>query len=156
MTCAVEIKPTMAIFKKAQRKVTTTKTSSTKKAPTKRAVKKAVTKSAVPDTVVALEPTVPDSPTMGRYFPFTIQHGQNRMFADNGPGGMELTDKQLTCLWTVNWSQRKQYREDQIPGARRDYNKGKHGTESRSGLSPRVGKWTVDTETNVRTYHEPR
>ena len=145
MTCAVEIKPTMAIFKKAQRKVTTTKTSSTKKAPTKRAVKKAVTKSAVPD-----------SPTMGRYFPFTIQHGQNKMFADNGPGGMELTDKQLTCLWTVNWSQRKQYREDQIPGARRDYNKGKHGTESRSGSSPRVGKWTVDTKTNERTYHEPR
>ena len=155
MTCAVEIKPTMAIFKKAQRKVTTTKKSSTTKAPTKRAVKKAVTKSAVPDVVVASEPTVPDSSTMGRYFPFTIQHGQNIMFADNGPGGMELTDKQLTCVWTVNWSNRKQYREDQITGARRDYNKGKHGAESRSGSSPKVGKWTVDMETNARTYHEP-
>lgn len=142
----------MGIFKSN----TTTK-SITTKAPAKKTVRKRVakkveTKVAVPSVDTTPEPAVPEKPTMGRYFKFTIQHGQNLMFADNGPGDMELTDQQMSVLWTVNWSKRNQYRPDQITGARRDYNKGKHGVASRHGDQPKIGRWTVDPKTNERTY----
>jgi hypothetical protein len=128
------------------------KTRANKRGPRK-AIAKRTTKAAVP-TTAEVEPPVPDSSRMGRYFTFTIQDGQNAMFADNGPGpeSMELTDEQLTCLWNVNWQDRKiTYKTSHIPGARRDYNKGKHGNPK--APDERIGKWTVDKATNVRTYH---
>jgi hypothetical protein len=143
----------MGIFKSntTAKKTAITK-ASTKKTSRKRVAKKIVAKVAVPPVDTTPEPSIPEKSTMGRYFGFTIQHGQNLMFADNGPGGMELTDKQMTVLWTVNWSKRNQYRESQITGARRDYNKGKHGIASRHGDQPKIGRWVVDTKTNERTY----
>ena len=143
----------MGIFKSntTAKKTAITKTP-TKKTSRKRVAKKIVAKVAVPPVDTTPEPSIPEKSTMGRYFGFTIQHGQNLMFADNGPGGMELTDKQMTVLWTVNWSKRNQYRESQITGARRDYNKGKHGIASRHGDQPKIGRWVVDTKTNERTY----
>lgn len=143
----------MGIFKSntTAKKTAITK-ASTKKTSRKRVAKKIVAKVAVPPVDTTPEPSIPEKSTMGRYFGFTIQHGQNLMFADNGPGGMELTDKQMTVLWTVNWSKRNQYRESQITGARRDYNSGKHGIASRHGDQPKIGRWVVDTKTNERTY----
>tara|TARA_R100001086_G_C11724345_1_gene227821 strand:+ start:183 stop:596 length:414 start_codon:yes stop_codon:yes gene_type:complete len=127
----------------------------TRKTIIKKAVAKRTTKTTVPEVDPVLDNPMPEASTMGRYWEQTIQHGQNLMFAENGPGGMELTDKQLTVLWNVNWPKRKGYRPDQIPGARRDYNLGKHGTSSRTESLPKIGKWKVDTKTNERTYHQP-
>lgn len=132
----------------------TTRRSTVRKTTTKKAVAKRITKTTVPVVDSVPDNPMPETSTMGRYWKQTIQHGQNLMFAENGPEGMELTDKQLTVLWNVNWPNRKEYRPDQIPGARRDYNKGKHGVSSRTGSLPKIGKWKVDTETNERTYHQ--
>ena len=74
------------------------KNSGTRKAMAKREIK-----ASVPKTDVATdEPPVPEESTMGRYFAFRIQDGQNKMFAGNGPKGMGLTDEQLAVLWNVN------------------------------------------------------
>ena len=144
--------PTMGIFKSNTTTKTVTKKAPAKKTARKRVAKKVETKVAVPPADTTPEPAIPEKSTMGRYFRFTIQHGQNLMFADNGPGDMELTDQQLAVLWSVNWPKRNQYRPNQITGARRDYNKGKHGVASRHGDQPKIGRWTVDPKTNERTY----
>ena len=130
----------------------TTRRPTTRKAATKKAVAKRTTKTTVPE-VVTPEPPIPDESTMGRYFQFRIQHGQNLMFAENGPEGMKLTDEQLAVLWNVNWPNRKvTYKPFHITGARRDYNKGKHGMASSSGT--KIGKWMVNKDTNESTYKE--
>tara|TARA_Y100001951_G_scaffold83303_1_gene72165 strand:- start:36 stop:452 length:417 start_codon:yes stop_codon:yes gene_type:complete len=124
----------------------------TRKTTTKKAVAKIMTKTTVPE-VVTPEPPIPEESTMGRYFQFRIQHGQNLMFAENGPKGMGLTDQQLAVLWNVNWPNRKvTYSPFHITGARRDYNKGKHGMASSSGA--KIGKWMVNKDTNEYTYKE--
>jgi len=124
-----------------------------KNSGTRKAMAKRETKASVPKTDVAAdEPPVPEEPTMGRYFAFRIQDGQNKMFAGNGPKGMGLTDEQLAVLWNVNWSMRKvTYLPFHITGARRDFNKGKHGNPK--APATKTGKWTVDKATNEYTYH---
>jgi hypothetical protein len=123
-----------------------------KKSDTRKVMTKREIKASVPKTDVIADEPVPEESTMGRYFTLRIQDGQNKMFAGNGPEGMGLTDEQLAVLWNVNWSMRKvTYRPFHIVGARRDFNKGKHGNPK--APDTKTGKWTVDKATNEYTYH---
>ena len=92
------------------------------------------------------EPVIPENKNVGRYFGERVVGGQNSLFEANRE--MRLTDEQLALLWNAEWPNSAcTYRAFHVKGARRDYNRGKHGNPKRP-TSP-VPQFVVNGEGEV-------
>tara|TARA_R110002020_G_scaffold2230_1_gene10363 strand:+ start:75 stop:506 length:432 start_codon:yes stop_codon:yes gene_type:complete len=89
---------------------------------TKRTSKKA-TKNTTPE-----EFPIPDNKHVGRYFGKRVMDGQNMLFEANLE--LKMDDEELATTWNAEWPNACAYTPHHVKGARRDYNKGKHGQES--------------------------
>ena len=79
------------------------------------------------------EPAIPENKNVGRYFGHRVVAGQNAIFESNRE--WHLTDDQIATLWRNEWPNAAcDYSAFHVRGARRDYNRGKHGNPTR----PRV------------------
>ena len=128
----------------------------------RRTVKRATKKTAVVvDNGPA--PITPDHAgrNVGCFAPYMMRvvAGQNQTFIDNVD--MELTDGQLAMLWSAIWPMsdvgRNGYTPRHVAGARRDFNRGRHGNPVPPD-SP-VPQFTVDPNNptkRIATVRAPR
>jgi len=106
---------------------------------------------------------LPNADVIAVYGAMNVEVGQNTIFADNtgAKSKLRLTDMGIAEVWNKAWPNRKivvergGYSAKHVVGARRDYNKGKHGKNQAGDVKVPVtkcGKWTFAKDTGELKY----
>ena len=106
---------------------------------------------------------LPKAEIIAVYGSMNVEVGQNTIFADNtgAKSKLRLTDMGIAEVWNKAWPNRKivvergGYSAKHVVGARRDYNKGKHGKNEAGHVKVPVtkcGKWIFAKDTGELKY----
>jgi hypothetical protein len=106
---------------------------------------------------------LPKAEIITAYGAMNVEVGQNTIFADNtgAKSTLRLTDVGIAEVWNKAWPNRKivvergGYSAKHVVGARRDYNKGKHGKNQAGDVKVPVtkcGKWMFAKDTGEKKY----
>ena len=106
---------------------------------------------------------LPHADRIAEYGAMNVEVGQNTIFTDNtgAKSTLRLTDMGIAEVWNKAWPNRKivvergGYSAKHVVGARRDYNKGKHGKNQAGDVvvpATKCGKWIFAKDTGELKY----